>query len=141
MAALESIDPQVTAVADKQFKTLLGDQEIARSEGDYIRLDKYTPNQLTYTVDTKNGGLAVFSEVWFPWGWHVTIDGNEASLGRVNYVLRALRVPAGKHTVVMTFNPQSLHVTSTIAYVCVTLIYLLCALALFQVVVTRKEED
>lgn len=140
MAALQELDPATGAVADKRFKEILGDQTIARSQGDYIRLESQTPNTLTYSVDTRNGGLAVFSEVWFPWGWHATIDGNEAPLGRVNYVLRALRLPAGKHTVVMTFDPQSIHVTSAIAYASVTVIYLLCALALFMAIV-RKPED
>ncbi len=140
MAALQALDPANAAVADARFKDILGAEAVARSQGDYIHLDNETPNRLTYTVDTRKGGLAVFSEVWFPWGWHATIDGKEASLGRVNYVLRALRVPAGKHTVVMTFDPQSIHVTSTVAYCCVTVIYLLCALALFAGYI-RKPED
>ena len=132
MKALESLNPETEAVADRRFKEILGDQAIAKSEGDYIKLMKYTPNTLTYSVDTQKGGLAVFSEVWFPWGWHATIDGKEAALGRVNYVLRALSVPPGKHTVVMTFDPESIHVTSSVAYASVTLIYMLCALSLFS---------
>lgn len=140
MAALETIDPRNEAVADRRFKELLGDQTIARSEKDYIRLDKYTPNQISYTAETKNGGLTVFSEIWFPWGWHATIDGKQVELGRVDYILRALRLPAGKHEIIMTFNPQSIRVTSTIAYVCVTLIYLLCAWALFAAIIKPKED-
>lgn len=131
MAALTALQPENVAVADKQFRQLLGDQIVGRQQNDYIRLVSYTPNRLTYTADTRNGGLAVFSEVWFPWGWHATIDGKEAELGRVNYVLRALRLPAGKHTVVMTFDPQSIHVTSSIAYIAITLIYMLCLIAIF----------
>lgn len=143
MAALSDIDPATEAVADQRFKELLGEQAIARSQGDYIKLAEYTPNRLTYDVNTAKGGLAVFSEIWFPWGWNVTVDGKPASLGRVNYVLRALRLPPGKHTVVMTFDPQSLHTTSQIAYVSVTLIYCLCALALFLALVgyTSRKED
>ena len=140
MAALEDLDPSTQAVADKRFRTLLGDQAIARTADDYIKLDTYTPNRLTYTVDTQNGGLAVFSEVWFPWGWHAEIDGKPADLGRVNYVLRALRLPAGKHTVTMTFDPESIHVTSGIAYASVSLIYLLCLLSVFMAVTSRRKE-
>ena len=138
MAALQTLDPSTTAVADRRFRDLLGDQPIARSQGDYIRLVKYTPNAVTYSVDTRNGGLAVFSEVWFPWGWHAIVDGQEMPLGRVNYVLRAMRLPAGKHTVELVFDPQSIHVTSAIAYTCITLIYLLCALALFVVAISNE---
>lgn len=141
MAALEAFDPATVAIADKRFKDLLGDQVIARSEGDYIRLDEYTPNRLTYTVDTRNGGVAVFSEVWFPWGWTASVDGKETEIARVNYVLRAIRLEPGKHTVVMSFDPASLHVTSGIAYGSVTLIYLLCILALFVIVVRHETKQ
>lgn len=139
MAALQTLDPSTEAVADKRFETLLGDQSVAKAEGDYIKLDSYTPNRLTYTADTKNGGVAVFSEVWFPWGWKATVDGQPQELGRVNYVLRALRLPAGKHTVTMIFDPDSIHVTTTIAYICITFIYLLCALALFMIATGRMQ--
>lgn len=144
MAAVLDLDPSFTAVYDKRFADVLKGEMNGIAEGDYIKLDEYTPNRLTYTVDTQNGGVAVFSEVWFPWGWTATIDGNEVPLARVNYVLRALRVPAGKHTVVMTFDPQSIHVTCGIAYGCVTLIYLLCLGAIFFVIirqVKKHEED
>jgi hypothetical protein len=124
MDALATINPATQAVADKKFESALGAAKPV-ADGDGITLDKYTPNQLTYTVNSANGGVAVFSEVWFPWGWHATIDGKDAAIGRVNYVLRAMRVPAGQHKVVMTFNPESLHVTGTIAYVSIALIYLL----------------
>ena len=97
-------------------------------------LSAYTPNRLTYDVNSANGGVAVFSEIYFPWGWKASIDGKPAELGRVNYVLRAMRVPAGKHKVEMVFDPDSLHVTGNIAYACVTLIYLLVAASLFMIV-------
>ena len=132
MAALGVIDPAHKAVADRRFADVLGAQAPSLVPGDSIWLEKYTPNTITYGVDTRNGGLAVFSEVWFPWGWTATVDGKEVPLGRVNYVLRAMNLPAGKHTVVMTFDPQSLHVSGTVAYASVTIIYLQVLLALFM---------
>lgn len=72
----------------------------------------------------------VCSEVWFPWGWRATIDGKEAQIGRVDYVLRAIRIPAGTHNVEMTFDPQSMHTTATVAYISIILIYLLVLSAL-----------
>lgn len=131
MAALGKIDPTAVAVADRRFSDALGGSVPSTVPGDTVILDKYAPDRLTYTTVSRNGGVAVFSEIWFPWGWNAEIDGQPATLGRVNYVLRALRVPAGRHTVTMTFDPQSIHTTSTVAYICVTLIYLLLALALF----------
>lgn len=140
-AALDSLKVPGRVVADTRFKEALGEADIALSEGDYIKLDQYTPNKLTYTVDTRKGGVAVFSEVWFPWGWTAAVDGKEEPLGRVNYVLRAIRVPAGKHTVVMTFDPQSLHTTGSLAYSSVTLIYLLCLAAIFFTCIRRKKNN
>jgi len=72
----------------------------------------------------------VFSEVYFPWGWKATVDGTEVPLGRVNYVLRAMRVPAGEHTVEMTFDPQSIHTTDGVATASVIAIYILVIAAM-----------
>lgn len=131
MKALETLDPATEAVADRQFADVLGSSVPSAVPGDTVQLVRYTPNTVEYNVTAKNGGVAVFSEVWFPWGWKATIDGQPAELARVNYVLRAMRIPAGTHTVSMTFNPDSLRVTGTVAYICVTLIYLLVLCALF----------
>ena len=133
MAALDvrHLDLSHQAVADRRFASALPGAPAPVDSTDYIRLTEYTPNRLTYDVDSRSGGVAVFSEVYFPWGWHATIDGTEAPLARVNYVLRALAVPAGKHTVVMSFAPDSIRTSTAIAYACVTLIYLLMCAALF----------
>ncbi len=84
--------------------------------------------------------LGKHSEVYFPWGWHATVDGEPVGLGRVNYLLRALEIPAGSHEIVMTFDPQSIHTCSAIAYACVTLIYMLCLGGIF-IAVCRCESN
>jgi uncharacterized membrane protein YfhO len=81
-------------------------------------------------VESANGGLVVFSEIYYP-GWTAMVDGQEVELGRVNYVLRAMRMPAGKHKVVLEFRPKTVDVTNTIAYVALVLILALFGLALF----------
>lgn len=133
MAALDvsKLDLRHSAVADRRFADALPAQPAATTPGDTIRLTSYTPNTLTYHASTANGGVAVFSEVYFPWGWHAEIDGKAVPIARVNYILRALALPAGEHTVSMTFRPESIEVTSSVAYACVTLIYLLIAAGLF----------
>ncbi|MDE5655815.1 MAG: YfhO family protein [Muribaculaceae bacterium] len=136
--ALQQLEPGTSAVADARFKSILGEAS-ATTEGDAVTLTGYTPNRLTYDVKSANGGVAVFSEVYFPWGWHATIDGKAAELGRVNYLLRAMRIPAGNHKVEMVFDPESLHVTGGIAYASVTLIYLLLAGAVFTSVFRKKK--
>ena len=135
MDALASILPATTAVADARFEPALG-RSIARTPGDTIFETSYAPNRLTYHSRSAKGGVAVFSEVYFPWGWTATIDGKPAEIGRVNYVLRALRLPAGEHTIVMTFDPPSLHNTVTVARVAI--IYLLVIAAIVAAFVCRR---
>jgi len=124
MDALAALQPARKAVADRRFEAVLGASS-AKSPGDTIALTSYSPGRLAYSVRSANGGVGVFSEVYFPWGWNVTIDGTPAELGRVDYLLRALRIPAGEHEIVMEFRPRSLTVTNSAAYAAVGLIYLL----------------
>ena len=124
MKFLDNFNPATTAVADKKFRAILGEVKTKQS-GDTIYETTYAPNKLTYHAHSANGGLAVFSEIYFPWGWTATIDGKEVPIGRVNYVLRALQVPAGDHTVVFTFDPQEVHKTESMAKTSVWLIILL----------------
>lgn len=136
MEALSHINPAVQAVADAKFKAALGEGS-PKAPGDTIFETTYAPNRLTYKARSAKGGVAVFSEVYFPWGWEATIDGKPAELGRVNYLLRALRVPAGEHTVEMRFDPQSLRVTDRAASTAVILIYI--ALAAGIVLALKKK--
>ena len=131
MAALSTIDPATEAVADKRFENVLGKSDTA-TPGDTIFETSYAPDRLTYQVRSANGGVAVFSEVFFPWGWEAKIDGQPAEIGRVNYILRAIAIPAGEHSVEMTFRPASVTRTVSAARVAVIIIYLLLVLAAVQ---------
>lgn len=138
MAALDLIDPAHTAVADGRFRSVLGESVPPKSSGDTISLTSYAPNRLTYAVESRNGGVAVMSEVYFPWGWHVSIDGEQVEPGRVDYILRAVRIPAGSHTVTMTFDPESLHVTDGVATASVILIYVSLAAGVVYAILRRR---
>lgn len=144
MDALGRIDPASEAVADGTFRSVLGDAKSVVS-GDTIYETLYRPNELHYKSVSRDGGIAVFSEIYFPWGWTATVDGKETSIGRVNYVLRALQVPAGAHDIVFRFDPQSIHSTETAAYTSIIIIYLALAAALAALAVRygtkrRKEQ-
>lgn len=128
MQALSSINPGQEAVADKAFEKILG-QASAAAPGDTIYLTSYAPDRLTYRTRSAAGGLAVFSEIYFPWGWHVSIDGNPVEMGRADYTLRALPIPKGEHEVEFYFNPQSLTVTNAIGVTAVIIIFILCGVA------------
>ena len=129
MAALDSLDTGRKAVADAAFKKTLGPAK-HKEPGDTIYETTYAPNKLTYKSQSKNGGIAVFSEIFFPWGWEATVDGKPVEIGRVDYVLRALNVPAGNHEIVFRFDPRSIRVANTFSMISIILIYVLCAGAL-----------
>ena len=124
-AEVGKIDVRHEAVADKKFEAALG-QAKANDSTTIVKLDKYEPNNLQYTVNSKNGGVVVFSEIYYP-GWTATIDGQPAELGRVNYILRAVSVKPGKHTVVLDFHPTSISTTETIAYIAIVILLLAIA--------------
>ncbi len=131
------VDLHKVAVADKQFEKVLG-QSAAHDSTDVVSITAYQPNNLKYTAESKNGGLLVFSEIYYP-GWTATVDGKPAELGRVNYILRALPLTPGKHEVVLDFHPASVKTTETVAYVAGGLLLLLIV-AGGVMAVRRKEQ-
>ena len=143
MAFLDNFNAATSAVADAKFKQQLGEAKVVQS-GDTIYETTYAPNHLTYKSHSANGGLAVFSEVYFPWGWKVSVDGKPVEMGRVNYVLRALQLPAGDHEIDFKFAPDEVSKTQTWAKVAVIAIYILLLLALNYAIFGdkfRKQEE
>ena len=137
MAFLDDFNPARSAVADAKFREQLGEAK-AVQPGDTIYETTYAPNHLTYKSHSANGGLAVFSEVYFPWGWNVTIDGKPAEMGRVNYILRALQLPAGDHEIDFKYAPAEVKKTQSWATVAVIAIYILLLLALNYAIFGKK---
>ena len=120
--AIGQVDLQQTAIVDSKFKEALkGVNEGYKDSLSTIRLTSYEPNQLVYETSSPQDGIVVFSEIYYP-GWTATIDGKPADIARADYILRAMNVPAGKHTIEMRFDPQSLHITEGIAYRAMTLL-------------------
>ena len=136
--AVGKIDLRHEAVADSKFKDALGESAAHQSTA-VVTLKKYEPNELTYTVDSQKGGIVVFSEIYYP-GWTATVDGTDTPVGRVNYILRAISVKSGKHTVVLTFKPASVKNTETAAYVAYLLLVLAIAAGVFFEMKRRKNE-
>ena len=136
-AGVGKIDVRHEAVADKKFESVLGKAQSNDSTA-IVKLVKYEPNNLQYTIDSKKGGVVVFAEIYYP-GWTATIDGQPAELGRVNYILRALNVKAGKHTVVLDFHPTSISTTETIAYIAIVILILAIIGAGYMRFKNRKE--
>ena len=147
IAALHNIDLRKVAVVDKQFEKVLGEQTLSNSpfkgedseqEVGTVELTSYEANRLSYKVRSQQGGVVVFSEIYYP-GWTCTIDGQATEIARANYVLRAIKVPAGEHEVVMTFDPQTVHITEAIAYSALAVLAVML-LALLGISIYRKRQ-
>ena len=102
-----------------------------------IRLERQSPNQLTYKVNAEAAGLVVFSEIYYPLGWNATINGQEAEIIRTNYLLRGIEVPTGQSTIEMKFEPESYYKTKGINVISQ---YLWLALFLVSLFFTFKPE-
>ena len=127
--AVGKIDLGREAVADTRFKDVLK-TSAAQDSTSSVKITKYMSDQIEYDVYSKNGGVIVFSEVYYP-GWTATVDGQPAQLGRANYLLRALNVAPGQHKVVLTFRPKSVTVTETVAYVAYAILLLAIAVVAY----------
>ena len=129
------VDIRHEAVADKRFKETIG--EGVKQEGtSLVKITKYEPNQLTYEVESQKGGVVVFSENYYP-GWTATVDGKDVDVARVNYILRAINVAPGKHTVQLSFFPTTVDTTERIAYASYAI---LLAVIVVLVVLRRKKK-
>ena len=137
--ALGKMNLRSSAVADKQYEGTLGKSSAADSTSK-VTLTKYEPNELHYDVDSKNGGVIVFSEIYYP-GWTCTVDNEPVEVGRVNYVLRAINVKPGKHKVMMEFRPQSLATTESVAYVSLALLVLAVIASAVLALIKKKKND
>ncbi len=128
MKALDKTDLKKVAIVNKELANIVQSSAIQVDSSASITLDVYKPNYLKYTSNNSKDGLAVFSEIYYPKGWNVSIDGKRASHFRADYVLRAMKIPAGKHTIEFKFEPQVVKTGGTIALVS-TIIMLLLLIA------------
>jgi hypothetical protein len=98
-----SVNTKSTAVINgSQFKVPAISGDVTGT----ITLAEHKPSYLKYDIQSGGNGLVVFSEIYYP-EWKATVDGNEVSILRADYLLRALEIPAGKHTVEFSFEPRA----------------------------------
>ncbi len=117
MKALNKFDSKNVAIYHKTADVKMPTASFAKDSTATIRLTEYQPNHLKYVSNNANNGFAVFSEMYYKYGWKATIDGKEAAILKVNYALRGLLIPAGKHNIEFKFDPQVVKTGSTIALI------------------------
>jgi uncharacterized membrane protein YfhO len=97
-----------------------------------IHLLEYQPNKLVYESESTYDQMVVFSEIYYPKGWKVTIDGKPADHFRVNYVLRSMIIPSGQHTIEYKFEPDSYWLGKKIALINTIVLFILAGVYLFH---------
>lgn len=131
--SLKRCDPRKTAVINKKqfesFISQLPSEQIFAEDSSVIALAEYRPNYLKYNSLTFRDRLTVFSEIYYPKGWQAYIDGKPADHVCADYILRAMVIPAGQHTIEFKFDPSSVRVSKVIAAIA-SIIVILAALAL-----------
>jgi hypothetical protein len=126
--ALGEINTASQLVVDKRFS--IGEYSIDSLA--QIALTQYKANHLVYESNTQKKQFAVFSEVYYDKGWNAYIDGDLVSHIRVNYLLRGLEVPAGKHKIEFKFEPASYAIGEKISYTGSTILILLLIAVLYK---------
>lgn len=124
--ALNTTNLRTTAVTDRRFADFIRPESAPDSLAS-ITLTSYAPDALEYHTQSAFDKTAVFSEIYYPYGWKATIDGQSADHFRVNYVLRALNIPAGEHTVRFEFRPDSVYKGDKVSVAFYLVLYALIA--------------
>lgn len=110
--ALNDFDPQHTAILNKEFASQLQNKDFSNADQQATITLQESPNKnpdlKIYKTKSTTAQLCVFSEIYYKEGWKAYIDGKEAPILRANYVLRALEVPAGEHTIELRCEPDTL---------------------------------
>ena len=113
---LYNINTAKTAVLDKKFKNEITGLSFLNNDSASIKLDSFAPNKIVYQSNSSTKQLAVFSEVYYPKGWNAYIDGELHNHFRANYILRAIIVPSGKHTIEFKFEPKSYYLGEKVSF-------------------------
>lgn len=135
--ALSSIDLAVTAVVDSGFAGCVANLAPGHDDAAKVELVKYTPRRIDYRSTSSKPGTIVFSEIYYPYGWKASIDGNPVEHFRANYILRAINVAAGEHQISFVFDPDSVRKGDSIAIACIIVMYCATAAIIFLAVVRR----
>jgi hypothetical protein len=136
---IAEIDLKEGAVVDKTFASAFASNSYTKDSTAAIKLTKYKPNYLSYSSKSKTDQVAIFSEIYYPKGWTVKIDGKQAEYFRANYILRALEIPAGEHKIEWQFKPKSYAIGNSISYASSILLLLICLGYILYPLLGKKE--
>ena len=133
-------DLSTTAIVGKDFVSSVKDLHPGADSLAVVKLTEYTPQYIEYDAECSKAGTIVFSEIFYPYGWKATVDGNAVDHYRVNYMLRALNVEPGKHHIRFEFRPDSVAKGNTISMTFVILMYLIITAIIVSCFLPKKEK-
>ncbi len=117
MKALNKFDSKNVAIVNKEFTRLAQTNSIQLDSLAKIKVTLHKPNHLVYKSSNTNDGIAVFSEIYYKDGWNAYVDNKKVDYFKADYTLRAMKIPAGNHTIEFKFEPQVVKTGSTIALI------------------------
>lgn len=139
--AIGEIDNKKTAVVHASDQNYFDGKTMSADSTAFIDLTKYQPNEIEYKTESKTPQLAVFSEIYYPKGWKMFVDNQEVPYIKANYLLRAVHVPAGKHTVKMVFEPAVIKTGKMISTTVFILFILLSLLGIWWLFKHKGKEE
>ncbi len=141
LMAIKTADPRHEAIVDRRFSDMIPVTETRSSDSDTIFLTSYEPNLLTYKYRLSSERVAVFSEIYYKYGWQAYIDNVPADHFRTDYVLRGMTLPAGEHTVTFRFEPKSYRIGNDVSLAGSVILLSLLAFAFLKGFITRRRDD
>jgi hypothetical protein len=136
--ALKDFNSKKEAIVNAKYKTALQAVSQVNDSTSSIKIISYQPNHLVYESTSSKTQFAVFSEMYYKNGWQANIDGQASAIYPTNYILRGLKIPAGKHKIEFTFEPQIVQTGSKITLAS-TLLFALVSLGLLYM--DKKKKD
>lgn len=133
--------PKQTAIIRSTFKNDMGNYVFGKDSMAAVKLTRYGLDELSFASSNSKDGLAVFSDIYYANGWKAFVDGKETPIMKANYVLRAIKIPAGQHKIEFVFHPDSFYKGQTIAMASSILILLLCVAAIVPIFKAPKKEN
>lgn len=130
----QEFNPKQTAVLRTTYKDDFNGYQVGKDSAAVVQLAEYGLNNISYVSNNSRDGFAVFSDIYYPYGWKAYIDGKETPIYRTNYLLRALKVPAGEHKIEFKFHPEKFYTGDKIAMVSSLLLILAAAGSVFMAV-------
>ncbi|QDP84382.1 YfhO family protein [Chryseobacterium sp. SNU WT5] len=135
------IDTKKIAVISKDDKKYFDGKPLQQDSTAFLDLKKYEANELEFTSQSKTPQLAVFSEIYYPKGWKMFVDDKEVPYIKADYLLRAVYVPAGKHSIKMIFAPDVIAKGKVISMIAFGLFLLLSGLGIYFLYRNKDREN